>query len=64
MNNKEPLTVLELPVLGGLKVLDIRTKKVLHEKEPDEPGDMPPDVAIRNIVAVYAADDTLIIEVD
>ena len=64
MNNKEPLTVLDLPVLGGLKVLDIRTKKVLHEREPDEPGDMSPDIAIRNIVAVYAADDTLIIEVE
>lgn len=64
MNSKEPLTVLELPVLGGLKVLDIRTKKVLHEREPDEPGDMSPDVSIRNIVAVYAADDTLIVEVD
>jgi hypothetical protein len=58
------LTVSDLPVLGAWKVLDAKTKRTLHERTPSEPGDIAPLVAIRNVVAVYAANDVLVVEVE
>lgn len=57
------LTLADLPILGGLKVLDAETKKVLHETQPGDPGDIAPDVALRGVVAVYAAGDQTVVEV-
>lgn len=60
---KNELILNDLPVSGALKVLDVVSKKILHDIAPDDPGDIPPDLAMRKVVALYAADDQIVVEV-
>ena len=57
------LKVNDLPIIGMFTVIDIVNKKVLHSFDGEGKGDIPYDVATRDVIAFYASDDTLIIEV-
>ena len=57
------LKVNDLPIVGMFTVIDIVNKKVLHSYDGEGKGDFTQDVATRDVIAFYASDDTLIIEV-
>ncbi len=57
------ITVADLPIWGKFQVLDIVDKKVLHEFEGEGHGDITPDVATREVIAMYAVCDAIAIEV-
>ena len=61
--HRKTLILAEIPVCGALKVLDVKTKRVLHETMPGDPGDISPDVAMLEVVSVYAAGDQTVVEV-
>lgn len=61
---RKALILADIPVVGGLKVLDTKTKRVLHEIKPGDPGDISPELAIREVVSVYAAENQTVIEVN
>ena len=48
---------------GKFRVVDALTQKVLHEYDGTQPGDIPPDMDMREINLVYAKDDVVIVEV-
>ena len=60
----ERITVNDIPIWGKFTVISITTKKVLHAFDGEGHGDISPDVAIRSVIAIYASDDTTIIEVE
>ena len=57
------LLVADLPVWGKFTIMDVQTKKVLHEFDGEGHGDIPVDVAVKKVVAMYASDDKIIVEV-
>lgn len=57
------LLVADLPVWGKFTVMDVQTKRVLHEFDGEGHGDISPDVAIKKVIAMYASDDQIIVEV-
>ena len=59
----EKLIVNDVPVWGKFRVLEILTKKVLHDFDGEGHGDLPPDVANMTVIAMYADDDRIIMEV-
>lgn len=59
----ERLTVNDIPIWGKFTVLSITTKTVLHAFDGEGHGDIAPNVACRSVIAVYAKDDEIIIEV-
>ena len=59
----EKLRVNDAPILGKFRVIEIVTKKVLHDFDGEGHGDLPPDVAIMPVIAMYAQDDVLVMEV-
>lgn len=59
----ERITVNDIPIWGKFTVLDITTKKVLHSFDGEGHGDIAPDIANRSIIAMYASNDEIIIEV-
>ena len=56
------LTVNDVPVWGKFKIITAPEKKVLHDFDGEGTGDLPFDVAFREVIAIYAADDYTIIE--
>ena len=60
----ERITVNDIPLWGKFTVISITTKKVLHSFDGEGHGDISPDVAFRSVAAMYASDDTTIIEVE
>ena len=59
----ERLTVNDIPIWGKFTVISITTKTVLHAFNGEGHGDISPDVACRSVIAMYAKDDEIIIEV-
>ena len=57
------LLVNDVPIWGKFRVLEILTKKVLHDFDGEGHGDLPPDIAVMQVIAMYASDDVLIMEV-
>ena len=57
------LKVIDLPIVGMFTVIDVVTKKILHSYDGEGNGDITPDVANRDVIAFYASNDTLMIEV-
>lgn len=59
----EKLIVNDVPIWGKFRVIEIVTKKVLHDFNGEGHGDIPQDVAIMPVIAMYAQDDVLVMEV-
>ena len=62
----EPLQyviVNDIPIFGKFKIVEFFSKTVLHEFDGSGYGDMMPDVAFREVVAISADNDYTIIEV-
>ena len=62
----EPLQyviVNDVPIFGKFRIVTFFGKVVLHEFDGSGYGDMSPDIAIREVVAISAEDDYTIIEV-
>jgi len=57
------MVVNDLPIWGKFTVMDVATKKVLHEYDGEGHGDYPYDIATMKVIGVYASDDKLIVEV-
>ena len=57
------LTVTDLPIWGKFQVLDVVTKEILHDFDGEGHGDIAPDVAFRHVIAMYANDDRIVLEV-
>jgi len=57
------LKVNDLPIIGSFTVIDVVTKKILHSYDGEGKGDFTPDIATRDVIAFYASDDMMIIEV-
>lgn len=54
------LCVADLPVLGEMLVMNASDKKVLFRED----GDLPIDVGILNVVALYSDGEKIIVEVE
>lgn len=57
------LLVNDVPIWGKFRVLEILTKKVLYDFDGEGHGDIPFDVANMTVIAMYAQDDVLVMEV-
>jgi len=57
------LRVADLPVWGKFTVMDVQTKKILHQFDGEGHGYLPPEIAIKKVVAMYASNDQIIVEV-
>ncbi len=57
------MIVSDIPIWGQFKVIDVATKKVLHSFDGEGHGDISPAVASRQVIAMYASDDEIVIEV-
>ena len=57
------LSVYDIPVNGSFRILNVKDKTELFCSDPVR-GDLPFDIAFLPVVAVYAANDELIIEVE
>lgn len=57
------IVVNDVPVFGKFKVIKFFGKDVLHQFDDDGDGDIMPDVAMREVVAISAENDYTIIEV-
>ena len=57
------ITVNDVPIWGKFRVLEILTKKVLHDFNGEGHGDLSTDIATMQVIAMYASDDVLIMEV-
>ena len=57
------LSVYDIPVNGSFRILNVKDKKELFCSDPVY-GDIPFDISCYVVVAVYAANDELIIEVE
>ena len=56
------ILVNDLPVLGEIMVRNAENKQVLYRTYEDGP-DIPPDVAVLEVVQMYAENDCIIVEV-
>lgn len=57
------MIVNDIPVNGSFRILNVKDKTELFRSDP-VCGDIPFDVAFLPVVAVYAANDELIIEAE
>lgn len=55
------ILVNDLPILGEMLVRNASDKQVLYRTYED--GDIPPDVALLEVVQMYAEDGKIIVEV-
>lgn len=58
------MLVSDLPIWGKFMVMDVQAKKVMHDFDGEGHGDIPADVAVKKVIAMYASDDQIIVEVE
>ena len=61
--NGKTILLVDLPVTGYLRVQEFKTKKVFLSIGEGDPGDVPPDIAMRTVVNIYAENNWTVIEV-
>ena len=57
------LLVADIPVWGKFTIMDVVTKKILHEFDGEGHGDLPPEIAVKKVIAIYSSNDKIIVEV-
>ena len=55
----------DLPILGPFAVFDKNSDHVIFRSAcHDEPGDIPPDIAVLPVLGIYAVDDLVYIDTE
>jgi len=57
------ITIADIPVWGKFMVKELATGNILHEYTGYGHGDMPFDIADREVLAMYTKDNKMIMEV-